>query len=99
MTEQKPSPPCPSSLNRLPRATQSLAAESIETSQTQASPSVPSVDTPPPKEFGRYRILKELGNGAMGVVYLAEDTQLDRQVALKIPRASTFEDEESRERF
>ncbi len=35
--------------------------------------------------FGRYRIVKELGRGAMGVVYQAHDTQLDRKLAIKIP--------------
>lgn len=39
-----------------------------------------------PESFGRYRVLKPLGRGAMGTVYLADDTQLKRQVALKIPR-------------
>lgn len=42
-----------------------------------------------PDEFGRYAIKKELGKGAMGAVFLARDTQLNRDVALKVP---TFTD-------
>ena len=34
-------------------------------------------------QIGRYTVLGQLGRGAMGVVYLAEDTLLNRQVAIK----------------
>ena len=43
----------------------------------------------PGKLIGRFEVIKELGRGAQGVVYLARDPRLDRQVAIKTLRTSS----------
>jgi serine/threonine protein kinase len=48
---------------------------------------------------GRYRVLKRLGSGGMADVYCAEDTQLGRNVALKLLYRRFAEDSEFVERF
>jgi serine/threonine protein kinase len=50
-------------------------------------------------EYGRYRIIKELGKGTMGVVYQAHDPQIDRMVALKILRPDRVTSESFVARF
>ena len=44
--------------------------------------------------FGRYTVINQLGRGAMGVVYLASDPMLNRQVAVKTVDLSVEEPEE-----
>jgi eukaryotic-like serine/threonine-protein kinase len=51
------------------------------------------------ENFSDYRIIKKLGSGGMGEVYLAEDSTLRRTVALKIIPANVASDEMRKQRF
>jgi serine/threonine protein kinase len=64
-----------------------------------SEPSPPPLLRDLPEQFGPYRIHQRLGAGGMAVVYLAQDTRLDRPVALKVPHFPPGCGPELRQRF
>lgn len=52
-----------------------------------------------PATLGRYQVLKELGRGAMGIVYLGKDPTIQRLVAIKTMRLDDIDKEEELKEF
>src|SRR5262245_31802547 len=51
------------------------------------------------RNLGRFELLEPLGTGAFGTVYKARDPELDRVVAVKVPRAGNLAGPEALDRF
>src|SRR5262245_5947446 len=89
---------------RVPRDASATVTGSGETSSPGRGPAAPIAFGPAqrPDELGRlrdYRILKRLGDGGMGVVYLAEHDGLKRLDALKVMKPESATTQQARERF
>lgn len=76
------------------------SSEDEETEQPPADRSAPkstsatsTIKISTPSMLGRYKVLKELGRGAMGLVYLGKDPTIQRFVAIKTMRLDHLDDD------
>jgi serine/threonine protein kinase len=51
------------------------------------------------ERLGKFRLIEVVGRGAFGTVYRAFDTELEREVAIKVPRGERFTSQEDEDRF
>src|SRR5688500_8728994 len=85
----------PASRDKLPTVVHGTGEETAAGPKTEA---VSKADFIPTK-LAQYKVLHKLGQGGMGWVLLAEDTQLGRRVALKVMRSAYAADKDSQQRF
>jgi serine/threonine-protein kinase len=101
----KAAPPAPDrpSLNPVPAASGAPTVATPATASAAGSHNATAPATGDLQRLGRYQLEREIGRGAMGIVYLGRDTAINRLVAIKaIPLASEFSDAElveARSRF
>ena len=77
-------------------------SNSHDVTQDYQEKPIQSDEVPPadhPQRIGRYRIEKVLGKGGFGLVYLAQDEQLNRPVAVKVPHAKLISKPEDAEAY
>jgi eukaryotic-like serine/threonine-protein kinase len=71
------------------------ALKALMTPEAQGEPT----SSPPPKTFGNYQLLDELGRGGMGIVWRARQCSLNRLVAVKMAAGGGFAKETEIRRF
>ena len=80
-------------------ATASIASEAEQTLAPRLAPVQESLPADAPQKIGKYKIVRKLGQGAMGVVWLAHDPLLMRDVAIKVLPEEIAGDQERLKRF
>ncbi len=77
---------------RPPAAAAEGAIRGAEDARAESPDSAPLAE----RTIGRFQIQREIGRGGLGVVFLAYDPKLGRNVALKVPRLEAFLSDEVR---
>src|SRR5205823_12953640 len=65
----------------------------------ERTPASQSSEQQIPERIGRYRVVKLLGKGGFGAVYLAHDDELKRRVAIKVPHRDRIAKPEDAEAY
>src|ERR1700685_3382293 len=89
-------------LSRCPKCDLTIAFQQDVTVPAAEGDAVPASSASPPDELrniGRSRIVRRIGRGGFGTVYEAYDPELDRMVALKVPRQELPETATEFQRF
>ncbi len=104
-TRSGPASPLPGDSGGFPTVTPAPPPVTQSSSLTAAYPPPPVPSTKPAdivpvrRKIGKYSIIKEIGRGGMGVVYLAHQDDLNRDVALKVISAGPDADQTEVARF